>query len=183
MVLKNFKDFKTFQNFKKEYVALAAVVLLFSLLLFGCVQPETIVEHQTQLIASLSPTATPYPSLASSLLPSPSLSPSPSPLPSPALVNVVVTIENGTANYSKMLSVPMDATALSVLESNFLVTKKEYSFGALVTGINGLEQSDSANRYWQYYVDGVLASVGAGDFKITKNALIEWRYEAPPKFE
>ena len=164
-------------KFKKEYAVLAAVILLFSLLLFGCVQPEKIVEHQTQLIASLSPTVTPYPSLA------PSLSPSPSPLPSPVLVSVVMVINNGTANYSKTLSVPVGATALSVLESNFLVTKKEYSFGALVTGIDGLEQNASTNRYWQYYVDGTLASVGAGDFKIERDSLIEWRYEAPPKFE
>ncbi len=141
-------DFKV-SDFKKEYIVIVAIALLFSLLLLGCV----------------SQTAAPTPS------------------PEP-LVNVVFVINNGTANYSKTLNVVFGTTVLAALETNFVVTKKEYSFGALVTGIDGTEQSDAAGLYWQYYVDGALAQVGASDFKLVENGTaIEWRLEKPPAFD
>ncbi len=160
-----------FKNFKKEYVVIVAIALLFSLMLFGCVSQTA--------APTAAPTVSPSPSLLPSPLPSlaPSPSSSSSPSPEPALVDVVFVINNGTGNYSKNLSVANGTSVLAALEANFAVSKKEYSFGALVTAIDGLEQNDSTQKYWQFYADGTLASVGAGDFKLVKSAVVEWRYE------
>ena len=160
-----------FKGLNKEYVVIVAIALLFSLLLLGCVSQTS------------APTVAPTiaPTLAPTVLPSPS--PSPAPSLEPSLVSVVFVINNGTANYSKNLSVANGTTVLAALEANFAVTKKEYSFGALVTGIDGLEQNASANRYWQFYVDGTLASVGADAFKLEKRVSVEWRFEEPPAFD
>jgi hypothetical protein len=164
-------------DFKKEYLVLVALALLSSLLLFGCVsQPVA----QPTIKPTLQPTA--LPSLSPSLLASPS--PFPSPSLEATLVSVTFVINNGTGNYSKTLDVALGTTVLAALEANFAVTKKEYSFGALVTGIDGVEQSDSAQLYWQYYVEGALAPVGAGDFKLVQDGLtVEWRLEKPPEFK
>jgi uncharacterized SAM-binding protein YcdF (DUF218 family) len=154
-------------DFKKEYVLLLAIALLFSLLLFGCVaQPA---------FPSATPTPTPTPAF-----PSPSVSPS----PEAKIVSVTFVVNNGTANASKTLDVALGTTVLAALEANFAVAKKQYSCGALVTSIDGVAQNESAGLFWQYYVDGALAPVGAGDFKLEENGTsVEWRFEKPPEFK
>jgi hypothetical protein len=160
-------------DLRKDFVLLvllASLALLLPILLFGCVS-----QPQPQAVPSITPSIQPsLAAFASPSLPSPLLKPS-----AAAKFAVVFTINNGTANYSKEVEVDAGATVLAALEANFVVTKKEYSFGSLVTGIDGLEQNDSTQRYWQYYVDGVLAPVGASDFKVEKNLSVEWRYETP----
>ncbi|MEM0475226.1 MAG: DUF4430 domain-containing protein [Candidatus Norongarragalinales archaeon] len=143
---------------------LAGFALFLPLTLFGCVSQMPPV------------TPSPQPSVAPSIQTFGAASVSPSPV---AKFLVVVTINNGTANYSKTLEVAAGTTVLSLMQANFEIAAKQYSFGALVTGIDGLEQNDSTWLYWQYYVDGVLAPVGAGEYKIEKNVSIEWRYEKP----
>ncbi|PIT85603.1 hypothetical protein COU36_02330, partial [Candidatus Micrarchaeota archaeon CG10_big_fil_rev_8_21_14_0_10_59_7] len=39
--------------------------------------------------------------------------------------------------------------------------------------------SASENRYWQYYVDGVLAPVGVDAYKLDRDVTLEFRYESP----
>ena len=67
-------------------------------------------------------------------------------------------------------------TALKVLESLAEVTTEESSFGAFVTGINGV-MADSDKEYWSFYVDDGYAPEGAGTYETTDGEKIEWKLE------
>lgn len=66
-------------------------------------------------------------------------------------------------------------TAMEILESTHQVTKKEYSFGALVTGIDGTDTT--SDKAWMFYVNGTQPAEGAGTYKTASSDTIEWRYE------
>lgn len=66
-------------------------------------------------------------------------------------------------------------TALSLLKASHNAEVKSYSFGDLVTGIDGI--SPDSNHFWAMYVNGQFSQVGAGQY-VTKNSdLIKWQIE------
>ncbi len=66
-------------------------------------------------------------------------------------------------------------TALASLKEQATVETKQFSFGEMVQSINGLVADDA--HYWGFYVNGELASVGAGDYTAKSGDRIEFRYE------
>lgn len=94
--------------------------------------------------------------------------PAPTPTPTvaatatPQSTDITVNIEDGK-------------TALAALEDQQKVEVKSYSFGDMVTSINGLAATDTEG--WSFYVNGTLASVGAGDYTPKSGDRIEFRYE------
>lgn len=65
--------------------------------------------------------------------------------------------------------------ALVLLERHADVQVKHYSFGDMVTSINGTP--GNGPKYWIFYVNGQEASVGAGSY-ITKNSdTISWKLQ------
>jgi len=67
-------------------------------------------------------------------------------------------------------------TALEILKSLAQVQTQNSSYGEFVTGINGVT-ADGAKQFWSFYVNGKLASEGAGTYKTTNGQKIEWRVE------
>lgn len=67
-------------------------------------------------------------------------------------------------------------TALEVLKSLADVKTKDSSYGEFVVAINGVE-ADGTAEFWSFYVNGTLASEGAGTYKSTNGEKIEWRVE------
>ncbi|HVX58714.1 MAG TPA: DUF4430 domain-containing protein [Candidatus Saccharimonadales bacterium] len=66
-------------------------------------------------------------------------------------------------------------TALVLLEKHADVTLKHYSFGDLVTSINGVP--GNGPKYWSFYLNGKMAQVGAGSY-VTKNSdKLEWKLQ------
>lgn len=63
--------------------------------------------------------------------------------------------------------------ALQILEATHKVDVKHYSFGDMVTGIDGTTP-DSAHT-WSFYVNGQLAQVGAGDYVTKSTDTIDWK--------
>ncbi len=57
------------------------------------------------------------------------------------------------------------------------VGTKDSDFGEFITSINGLS-ADANNEYWAFYVNGNLASEGAGTYKAVKGDRVEWKLEA-----
>lgn len=57
------------------------------------------------------------------------------------------------------------------------VTVEEYSFGSLVTAINGIENGTNDN-YWIFYVNGEESTVGASEYQVSPGDSIEWRFES-----
>lgn len=68
-------------------------------------------------------------------------------------------------------------TALSQLKetANGVVTKSS-SYGEYVDAI-GERSSGKDGKYWTFYVDGKLASVGAGAYIAKGGEKIEWKFE------
>jgi hypothetical protein len=66
-------------------------------------------------------------------------------------------------------------SALDLLKKHAKVQTKHYSFGDLVTSING--SPGNGPKYWTFYANGKPASVGAGTY-ITKNSdKLEWKLQ------
>ncbi|PIO06227.1 hypothetical protein COT29_02050 [Candidatus Micrarchaeota archaeon CG08_land_8_20_14_0_20_59_11] len=100
--------------------------------------------------------------------------------PSEGTLNIKVLINNGTGVMQSVVSVANGSAALAAFEkAATLNITRHPAYGAFVTGVNGLEQSASENRYWQYYVDGVLAPVGVDAYKLDRDVTLEFRYESP----
>ncbi len=85
----------------------------------------------------------------------------------------------GTHEYSETL--PVGSTALDFLrlagdKGGFAVEVKDSSLGAFVEGIYGIKNESEAGKYWMYKVNGELAQVGAGEYKLKDGDRIDWQF-------
>jgi hypothetical protein len=68
-------------------------------------------------------------------------------------------------------------TALELLKDSYPVETKDYSgMGEFVTSIDGVKAEDNKN-FWAFYVDGQMASEGAGAYTTKNGEKIEWHLE------
>ncbi len=65
-------------------------------------------------------------------------------------------------------------TALQLLEAKYTVVTKTYSFGEEVTTING--RAADSTHYWEFQVNGVDASVGAGAYQSKDGEQLSFKY-------
>lgn len=68
----------------------------------------------------------------------------------------------------------VNITALELLQRDNNVNLTYSKYGAFVECIN--EICSDNNNYWMYYVNGEMASVGAGDYSARNNDTIEFKY-------
>lgn len=96
------------------------------------------------------------------------------------LVRVTVLVNNQTI---KTVDVPHGTSAFDAFSAAIQMNYSVHPvFGKFVTGVNGLEQSVEQNKFWQYYANGELASVGVDAYLINGTTTLEWRYESPPAY-
>ena len=89
--------------------------------------------------------------------------PTPSPTASLEKLGINVSVSIPSENYFKA----------------FELLYKNYSFGAYVYSVEGFADDSGKGEYWQYYFNGNLAPVGASDFRISEEGVLEWRLESP----
>lgn len=65
--------------------------------------------------------------------------------------------------------------ALTLLKKHATVSVKHYSFGDLVTSINGSQ--GNGPKYWTFYVNGKEAQVGAGSYKSKASDILSWKLQ------
>jgi len=68
-------------------------------------------------------------------------------------------------------------TALDLIKEKAKVVTKGESANAYVIEINGKLAEDSKKEFWAFYVNGKMAEVGAGSYKLKDGDKIEWRIE------
>ena len=68
-------------------------------------------------------------------------------------------------------------TALELLREAVEVETKGEGISAYVTSIDGLEAEESKKEFWSMYVNGKMASVGAGSYILKNGDIIEWKIE------
>jgi len=66
-------------------------------------------------------------------------------------------------------------TALALLKKHAVVQTKHYSFGDMVSSINGTE--GSGPKYWTFYINGKEASVGASTYITKSTDTLSWRLQ------
>lgn len=100
------------------------------------------------------------------------------PLPSAKTVSIEVAIFDGENSTTQIARLPQGTSCLDALRSVARVKYKEYPFGSYIYEVNGLpENTGNSGKYWQYYVDGKLATVAMDRFKMFSDAKLEVRYE------
>ena len=67
-------------------------------------------------------------------------------------------------------------TAMALLEKHATVQTKHYSFGDMVTAIDGTK--GTGPKYWTFYVNGKQASVGAGSYTTKNPDTITWKLQS-----
>lgn len=94
-------------------------------------------------------------------------------------VTLLVTKDFGSELLvEKQVDIEKGWTVLEVMEANLETATKQD--GIFVNGINGLESKNggiSGKRLdWFYYINGVCADVGAGDYEVRPGEVIWWDY-------
>ncbi|MFA6049558.1 MAG: DUF4430 domain-containing protein [Candidatus Micrarchaeia archaeon] len=100
----------------------------------------------------------------------------------PSELTIVASADfgNGTT-LSREVAVENGSTALFAFSEAFSVSTKKFGdFGEYVFAVENVSENENkSGNYWQYYVDGRLAAVGAGSFVLGKDSAVEFRLEAP----
>lgn len=66
-------------------------------------------------------------------------------------------------------------TALAILQAGHRVDVKHYSFGDMVTGIDGI--TPDVQHFWSFYVNGTMSQVGASSYVTKSSDQIKWQID------
>ena len=77
------------------------------------------------------------------------------------------------ADLSKEVTVPEGTYLLDVMHEEYDVVDD----GGFLSAIGGYEQDIAAERYWMYYTNDEMPSVGAAEYELEAGDQIEWRLE------
>jgi|GEM_PF-943253 len=99
----------------------------------------------------------------------------------PELIPISVTIDFGGEKAVETVTQELHSetsalSALELLKAETVITK-EYSFGKLVEGIDGVTNGTD-NKYWLYSVNNQEASVGAAEYILQPNDQMLWEFKA-----
>jgi len=86
--------------------------------------------------------------------------------------SVVISEDGKTVSYDGLEG----NTALEILKAGTEITVKASDFGEFVNGINSVI-ADENSEFWAFYVNGKLASEGAGTYQTMDGDQIEWKLE------
>ncbi len=90
-----------------------------------------------------------------------------------ATIEIVIDGES-LADLSKEVTVPEGTYLLDVMKDEYDITASEAGF---ISIIEGYEEDLAAERYWLYYHNDEMPSVGAADYELEEGDQIEWRLE------
>lgn len=91
-----------------------------------------------------------------------------------AVPKPIITTQNSQTTDIKYKGIE-GQNALDLLKKYAQVQTKHYSFGDLVTAINGTQ--GNGPKYWSFYLNGKLSDVGAGVYITHARDMIEWKLQ------
>lgn len=92
-------------------------------------------------------------------------------------VRVTIDFAGNAENISETTKVANGSSALDCFSSVANLSVVWYSFGEYVSGINGIMEGNG--YYWIYYVNGGMATVGAGNYQVQDWDVLKFVYEIP----
>lgn len=96
-------------------------------------------------------------------------------------LNVSMTINygNGTLKTTKSVYLSIGANVLDALNAVATVNISYSTYGVYIYAVNNvLNNKNGNNLYWQYYINGVYAIVGADQYKLNDGDQIKWVYQS-----
>lgn len=103
------------------------------------------------------------------------------PAPTSIRVTLIIDYQGFAPNeeYQPLLPPGNQTVVDAMVQAN--LTLETTGSGALVfvEAINGIRNNQDGNRWWQFWVDGELAPIGAGSYILSEGAVVEWRYTSP----
>ncbi len=98
-------------------------------------------------------------------------------------LSISTTIDNGdlATSYDKKIS--SGSTALDVLklisaEDGIILGTSTSDFGVLINSIDSIGGNTEDGKYWSFYVNDEMASVGVADYTVNDNDVILMKYQA-----
>lgn len=86
----------------------------------------------------------------------------------------------GATILEKSFEAEKSSNAFDVMKENIILEFEEYSFGALVTSVEGIAPPEG--YYLALYVNGAYAEKGISDYTLEENTIIEWKMESLDSF-
>jgi len=77
------------------------------------------------------------------------------------------------ADLSRDVTVSEGTYLLDAMHDTYDIEEK----GGFISTIEGYEQDQDAGRYWLYYINDEMPSVGAAEYELQEGDQIEWRLE------
>lgn len=103
-------------------------------------------------------------------------------------VSLILNYGNDQVKTFTDVNLGTDTTALALLkkvttENNIELKYKDYGgdLGVFVEAIGNVAGDTKANKFWQYWVNGQLAQVGASKYELKDGDMVEWKY-GPAEF-
>lgn len=98
-------------------------------------------------------------------------------------VNLMFDFGTGEVKTFNQVSLAQGATIFDLLkkvtaENNIKFEYQDYGqkLGIFVKSINGVGDSSSGNKFWQYWVNNQYAQIGASGYQLKNGDLVEWKY-------
>ncbi len=104
--------------------------------------------------------------------------------PGEEMRDTAITLRIDGLNLTERYDVSENTSVLALLQeidksdADLKLKTKEYSgLGALVISM-GNKENGKDNKYWQYYVNGIMPQVGADKYILQNGDIVEWRFAA-----
>ncbi len=95
--------------------------------------------------------------------------------PGPPAAKMIISMDFG----ARILNVSTVKCGISVMEALRAIANVSTAYGGkFVVSINNISSDPNAQRDWFYYVNGILANVGAADYIIQPGDVIRWDYHS-----
>ncbi|MCG2697535.1 DUF4430 domain-containing protein [Candidatus Parcubacteria bacterium] len=98
-------------------------------------------------------------------------------------VSLTLNFGNGDIKTFSDIIISDDAPVFEVLqkvvsENNIELNYKDYGgdMGVFIESINGKQNDFDSGYYWQYWVNGQYAKVGASSYELQNGDVVEWKY-------
>lgn len=98
-------------------------------------------------------------------------------------VNLMLDFGDGDIKAFNDIAIGDNASVFEILqkaasENSMELNYKDYGgdLGIFIESIGGKTNNFNSGYYWQYWVNGLYAKVGAGSYKLQDGDVVEWKY-------
>jgi hypothetical protein len=94
---------------------------------------------------------------------------------------LVIDFSNGQIEEYGKVNLPLRSSVFDLLKKAAAENEIELRFksygemGIFIESIGGVENDFAGDRFWQYWVNGEYAKIGAGSYQLKDGDIVEWK--------